>query len=55
MAPRNVNTARTITWLIGIPIYCTVPILNNNPPPPNDVARANEMDRALAESKRALK
>ena len=27
-APRNVNPARTITWLVGVTIYCTN--LNHN-------------------------
>ena len=32
-APRNVNPALSITWLVsGTTIYCT--IFNNNPPPP---------------------
>ena len=30
-APRNVNTAKAITWLVGTTIYCT--IFNSNSPP----------------------
>ena len=30
-APRNVNSARAITWLVGVVIYST--IFNNNSPP----------------------
>ena len=31
-AQLNVNPARTITWLVGVTIYCT--FFNNNSPPP---------------------
>ena len=33
-AQLNVNPAQTITWLVGVTIYCKPTFFNNNLPPP---------------------
>ena len=37
-APRNANSARVITWLVGVTIHI-VPFFNNNLPPPRQFLR----------------